>query len=225
MLDIDGHSTDLKCNQKYIHTQANWCIWIQLYVEYVTVYKKTLAILMSTFGSGSNSMTSFWSSMHTLDPGWHLQAPPRRRVEAWPHLRLGRSSSNATLMGLIQIMSSIVHIYDFLIDSIDFNWKFLPDFDVAMKRIDTKQHALLCFAEACWPARLGKTVVSEPKPTERSKMVWSCAVHAESFLWNTWTEVGYIVLEYFRWPGYLSPEKGIKFADMPHGIAAISKAG
>mmetsp|Transcript_139596 Transcript_139596/g.197662 ORF Transcript_139596/g.197662 Transcript_139596/m.197662 type:complete len:435 (-) Transcript_139596:67-1371(-) len=35
--------------------------------------------------------------------------------------------------------------------------------------------------------------------------------------------VGYIVPEYFRWPGYLSPEKGIKFADMPHGIAAISK--
>jgi len=35
--------------------------------------------------------------------------------------------------------------------------------------------------------------------------------------------VGYIVPEYFRWPGYLSPEKGIKFADMPHGIAAIGK--
>lgn len=38
------------------------------------------------------------------------------------------------------------------------------------------------------------------------------------------SKVGYIVPEYFRWPGYLSPEKGIKFADMPHGIAAISKA-
>ncbi|OLP84099.1 Fucoxanthin-chlorophyll a-c binding protein F, chloroplastic [Symbiodinium microadriaticum] len=35
--------------------------------------------------------------------------------------------------------------------------------------------------------------------------------------------VGYIVPEYFRWPGFLSPEKGLKFADMPHGIAAISK--
>ncbi|CAE7617793.1 FCPA, partial [Symbiodinium microadriaticum] len=34
---------------------------------------------------------------------------------------------------------------------------------------------------------------------------------------------GYIIPEYFRWPGYLSPEKGLKFADMPHGIAAISK--
>ena len=38
-------------------------------------------------------------------------------------------------------------------------------------------------------------------------------------------EVGYIVPEYFRWPGYLSPEKGLKFADMPHGIAAVSKVG
>ena len=37
-------------------------------------------------------------------------------------------------------------------------------------------------------------------------------------------KVGYIVPEYFRWPGFLSPEKGLKFADMPHGIAAISKA-
>eukprot|EP00933_Yihiella_yeosuensis_P060491 TRINITY_DN63245_c0_g1_i1.p1 TRINITY_DN63245_c0_g1~~TRINITY_DN63245_c0_g1_i1.p1 ORF type:complete len:472 (-),score=124.60 TRINITY_DN63245_c0_g1_i1:189-1544(-) len=35
--------------------------------------------------------------------------------------------------------------------------------------------------------------------------------------------VGYITQEYFRWPGYLSPDKGIKFADMPSGIAAISK--
>merc|ERR1712227_783959 len=35
--------------------------------------------------------------------------------------------------------------------------------------------------------------------------------------------VGYIVPEYFRWPGYLSPEQGIKFADVPHGIAAVSK--
>jgi len=35
--------------------------------------------------------------------------------------------------------------------------------------------------------------------------------------------VGYIIPEYFRWPGYLSPEKGIKFAEMPHGIAAVSK--
>jgi len=35
--------------------------------------------------------------------------------------------------------------------------------------------------------------------------------------------VGYIIPEYVRWPGYLSPEQGIKFADVPHGIAAVSK--
>ncbi|CAE7497079.1 FCPE, partial [Symbiodinium pilosum] len=35
--------------------------------------------------------------------------------------------------------------------------------------------------------------------------------------------VGYIIPEYFRWPGFLSPEKGIKFSEVPHGIAAISK--
>jgi len=35
--------------------------------------------------------------------------------------------------------------------------------------------------------------------------------------------VGYIIPEYFRWPGYLSPEQGIKFSDVPHGIAAVSK--
>jgi light-harvesting complex I chlorophyll a/b binding protein 1 len=34
---------------------------------------------------------------------------------------------------------------------------------------------------------------------------------------------GYIVQEYFRFPGYLSPEKGIKFADIPSGIGAITK--
>merc|ERR1712137_1462748 len=35
--------------------------------------------------------------------------------------------------------------------------------------------------------------------------------------------IGYIVPEYFRWPGYLSPSMGIKFADVPNGLAAISK--
>ena len=101
----------------------------------------------------------FFSSMQTLDPqpGWHLQAPPRRRVEARPHLRLGSCDwSDAKLSGLIQIMSSIVHICDFL--ATDFSCMFLPEFDVsAINQIDTKQHALLCLAEACWPACLGKT--------------------------------------------------------------------
>jgi light-harvesting complex I chlorophyll a/b binding protein 1 len=32
---------------------------------------------------------------------------------------------------------------------------------------------------------------------------------------------GYIVQSCLRWPGYLSPSAGIKFADMPNGIAAL----
>jgi len=35
--------------------------------------------------------------------------------------------------------------------------------------------------------------------------------------------MGYIVPEYFRWPGYLSPSEGIKFVDMPTGLKALSK--
>jgi len=35
--------------------------------------------------------------------------------------------------------------------------------------------------------------------------------------------IGYIVPEYYRFPGYLSPSADLKFADMPHGLAAISK--
>jgi len=35
--------------------------------------------------------------------------------------------------------------------------------------------------------------------------------------------IGYIVPEYFKWPGYVSPSLGIKFTDVPHGLAALSK--
>jgi len=35
--------------------------------------------------------------------------------------------------------------------------------------------------------------------------------------------MGYIVPEYFRWPGYLSPSAGIKFTDIPNGAAALTK--
>merc|ERR1719243_503556 len=35
--------------------------------------------------------------------------------------------------------------------------------------------------------------------------------------------IGYIVPEYFRWPGDLSPKNGISFADVPNGLAAASK--
>jgi len=35
--------------------------------------------------------------------------------------------------------------------------------------------------------------------------------------------IGYIVPEYFKWPGYLSPKAGLAFQDVPNGLAAISK--
>jgi len=35
--------------------------------------------------------------------------------------------------------------------------------------------------------------------------------------------IGYITPEYFRWPGDLSPSEGLKFADVPNGLAAFSK--
>jgi len=35
--------------------------------------------------------------------------------------------------------------------------------------------------------------------------------------------IGYIVPEYFRWPGYLSPSIGLKFTDVPNGLAALTK--
>jgi len=35
--------------------------------------------------------------------------------------------------------------------------------------------------------------------------------------------IGYIVPEYFKWPGYLSPKMGVAFEDVPNGLAAISK--
>merc|ERR1712084_123849 len=35
--------------------------------------------------------------------------------------------------------------------------------------------------------------------------------------------IGYIVPEYYKFSGFLSPSKGLKFADVPNGLAAISK--
>merc|ERR1711878_162976 len=35
--------------------------------------------------------------------------------------------------------------------------------------------------------------------------------------------IGYIVPEYVRFPGYLSPSEGIKFSDVPNGLGALSK--
>merc|ERR1712050_296640 len=35
--------------------------------------------------------------------------------------------------------------------------------------------------------------------------------------------IGYIVPFYYKFPGYLSPSEGLKFADVPNGLAALSK--
>merc|ERR1719436_845908 len=35
--------------------------------------------------------------------------------------------------------------------------------------------------------------------------------------------LGYIAPEYGRWPGYCSPSLGLKFSDIPNGLAALSK--
>eukprot|EP00930_Biecheleria_cincta_P103427 TRINITY_DN953_c0_g1_i1.p1 TRINITY_DN953_c0_g1~~TRINITY_DN953_c0_g1_i1.p1 ORF type:complete len:950 (+),score=191.02 TRINITY_DN953_c0_g1_i1:420-2852(+) len=35
--------------------------------------------------------------------------------------------------------------------------------------------------------------------------------------------MGYIVPEYFRWPGFCSPTQGVAFEDVPNGLAALSK--
>jgi len=37
-----------------------------------------------------------------------------------------------------------------------------------------------------------------------------------------WACLGYIVPEYFKWPGYLSPTFGVKFSDVPNGLGALS---
>jgi len=40
---------------------------------------------------------------------------------------------------------------------------------------------------------------------------------------SMYATVGYIVPEYFKWPGFLSPSTGLSFEDVPNGLAAISK--
>merc|ERR1712187_897357 len=35
--------------------------------------------------------------------------------------------------------------------------------------------------------------------------------------------IGYIVPEYFKFSGYLSPSAGIKFSDVPSGLGALTK--
>merc|ERR1719305_1662038 len=35
--------------------------------------------------------------------------------------------------------------------------------------------------------------------------------------------IGYIVPEYFKWPGFVSPSQAIRFTDIPNGLGAFSK--
>uniref|UniRef100_A0A7S4T108 Chlorophyll a-b binding protein, chloroplastic n=1 Tax=Alexandrium monilatum TaxID=311494 RepID=A0A7S4T108_9DINO len=35
--------------------------------------------------------------------------------------------------------------------------------------------------------------------------------------------IGYIVPEYFKWPGFISPSEGVQFEDIPNGLGACSK--
>merc|ERR1719471_1137009 len=35
--------------------------------------------------------------------------------------------------------------------------------------------------------------------------------------------IGYMVPEYYKFPGYLSPSQGLQFADVPNGLGALSK--
>jgi len=40
---------------------------------------------------------------------------------------------------------------------------------------------------------------------------------------SMYATIGYIVPEYFKFPGYLSPSLDLKFTDVPNGLAALSK--
>jgi len=40
---------------------------------------------------------------------------------------------------------------------------------------------------------------------------------------SMWACLGYITPEYFKWPGFCSPSKGLEFAEIPNGLAALSK--
>ena len=43
------------------------------------------------------------------------------------------------------------------------------------------------------------------------------AKHVEAM----YATIGYIVPEYYKFPGYLSPSLGLKFADVPNGLASF----
>ena len=54
------------------------------------------------------------------------------------------------------------------------------------------------------------------EPTGTGNM-WRCFFFLNAFRWNNPQEIT------GKFPGYLSPSAGLKFADVPNGLAAISK--
>ena len=54
------------------------------------------------------------------------------------------------------------------------------------------------------------------------------ATHASCYtsdrLEAMYATMGYIVPEYYKFPGFLSPSLGLKFSDVPNGLAALSKS-
>ena len=68
-------------------------------------------------------------------------------------------------------------------------------------------------ATECWHSSL-------PSPLLFSQ--WLDLLHSGAQL--RFATIGYIVPEFFKFPGYLAPSSNLKFADVPNGLGAITKA-
>ena len=68
-----------------------------------------------------------------------------------------------------------------------------------------------------------KTIISSRwrAPVSMCFRFQSCRADLPEAMYAT---IGYIVPEYYKFPGYLSPSLGLKFADVPNGLAALSQA-
>ena len=67
-----------------------------------------------------------------------------------------------------------------------------------------------------------KTIISSRwrAPVSMCFRFQSCRADLPEAMYAT---IGYIVPEYYKFPRYLSPSLGLKFADVPNGLAALSK--
>ena len=70
-----------------------------------------------------------------------------------------------------------------------------------------------------------------PKPNSKGSSITTPVPYASCTSISTWGRVamfatiGYILPEYWRFPGYLSKFLDIKFAEVPNGLSAFSKVG